>query len=431
MKRAHLVGIGGVGMSALAQAMSVRGWLVTGSDRDLDQRGGTALLDRLRAAGLTLYPQDGSGVRDGADYVVVSTAIESDNPDIQAARTKGVTLIHRAAMLAELMDDETAVAVTGTSGKSTVTGMIGAILEQLGVDPMVVNGAAVLNWATETRIGNVRVGRGPWIFEADESDRSLMSYRPDWAVVTNISRDHFHEEEARALFDRFRQRVRRATIGPLDLSEVRDLRLAAHGCQFRWRDQEVALAVPGVHNVENAVHALSLCVAMGWPLPEAARALASFRGIERRLQWVGTFRGMAIVDDYAHNPAKIAAAWETVRPYYRRVLAVWRPHGFGPLAAMKDALSDLFPALCRPEDRLFLLPPYYAGGTVARTVTSEELAERISARGVAVFVVPDYATLERELQALAEPEAVALIMGARDPDLPLFCRRLAAARAQR
>ncbi len=425
MKRAHLIGIGGVGMSALAQVLCARGWNVCGSDRDWDRRGGTSFLNKLRASGIDLFPQDGTGVTVDLDCVIVSTAIEESNPDLQAARLLRIPVVHRAEMLARLMEGQPSAAVTGTSGKSTVTGMIGVILEAAGVDPMVVNGAAVLNWTTETRIGNVRVGEGPWIFEADESDRSLLRFAPDWAVVTNISRDHFEEEETRVLFDRFRGRVRREIIGPLGRDEVGDFQMGLRGSCFLWRGQEVRLAVPGLHNVENAVHALAMCEAMGVPRLAAAKALALFKGIERRLQWVGTVRGMDIVDDYAHNPAKIAAAWRTVQPFYRRVLAVWRPHGFGPLAAMRDALLDLFPALCRPSDRLFLLPPYYAGGTARREVTSEQIAERLSARGVCVCVVPEYRMLETELRRLAEPGDVALVMGARDPDLPVFCRQLA------
>jgi len=185
------------------------------------------------------------------------------------------------------------------------------------------------------------------------------------------------------------------------------------------------LRVPGIHNVENALHALSLCAVMGAQPPASVKALSMFRGIERRLQWVGNFRGMDIVDDYAHNPAKIEAAWKTVQPYYRHVIGVWRPHGFGPLAAMREALEALFPRLCRSSDHLYLLPPYYAGGTARREITSEMLAETLLRRRVPVCVVPDYATLEKELRRLAEPGTVALIMGARDPDLPLFCRKLA------
>jgi UDP-N-acetylmuramate--alanine ligase len=376
-----------------------------------------------------LHPQDGSGVVPGIDRVVVSTAIEEDNPDVKAARALGIPLSHRAVMLAEAVGAAPSVAITGTSGKTTVTGMVGCVLEGLGADPMVVNGGAVLNWVTPREIGNVREGRGLWVIEADESDKSLMRFHPDWAIVTNISGDHFSADEARLLFADFGRQVKKGVIGPLEtlpggagFKPVLD----REGSSFVMKGITVRVPAPGRHNAENAFQTLSLCEAMGYDLGRAAAALAGFKGIARRLQTAGTGGGVTVIDDFAHNPAKIEAAWSTIRPHYRRVLGVWRPHGFTPLAVMADALAELFPRLCGAEDRLYLLPVYYAGGTVKAPakVTSADLVARLAQAGVKAEACEGFDGLEAALAAEARAGDAVLVMGARDPDLPGFCSRL-------
>lgn len=426
----HVVGVAGVGMSALARVCRALGRPVTGSDRYWGTGQNREIFDKLAACGVDLKPQDGSGVDARTARVVVSTAIEPDNPDLRAAASRGIPVVHRAAFLAELAAGRPLIAVTGTSGKTTVTGMTGVMLEALGADPMVVNGGAVLNWATDREIGNVRPGSGPWVIEADESDRSLLAFHPDWAIVTNMSGDHFGIEETRLLFEAFRRQVRRAVIGPeLPLPDGEPFApvLERDQVHFSWRGLRVRVPVPGRHNAENALQALTLCAALGYAPEAAVRALASFRGIVRRLQGaeIGA-RGVAVIDDYAHNPAKIEAAWRTVAPHYGRVLGVWRPHGFGPLAAMMDELAALFPRLCAGGSRLFLLPVYYAGGTAHARVTADELADRVRKAGAPVVCCSSYDALETALLAEARAGDAVLVMGARDPELPVFCRRLAA-----
>ncbi|MFW6108168.1 MAG: Mur ligase family protein, partial [bacterium] len=386
--RCHLVGAAGVGMSALAQALVAGGWTVSGSDRYLDAGQELTVIAKLRRAGVRFVPQDGSGIAPATDAVVVSTAIEDDNPDLAAARRCGVPAVHRAAMLARLLEGTEAIAVTGTSGKTTVTGMIGYLLEQLGDDPTVVNGGVVVNWETAERVGNFRPGRWRrWVIEADESDRSLMAYRPDWAVITNVSSDHFPEAEARALFDRFAARVRREVLGPPGEAAPWGSfapELSAQGSRFVYRGQTFHVPLLGRHNAENALHAVLLCERLGHPLNRIAEALAGFGGIRRRLEVAGVDGGITVIDDYAHNPAKIRAAWRAVAPHYRRVLAVWRPHGFKPLREMFDAFGALFGQMGQGGARLFLLPVYYAGGTVDASVTSATLAADLAADGVPI-----------------------------------------------
>jgi len=427
-KQAHLVGVAGVGMNALAQALLACGWQVSGSDRYLDAGQEVDVLPKLRRAGVRLVPQDGSGVTPGTAAVVASTAIEADNPDLAAASRLGVQVVHRAAMLARLCEGKRLIAVTGTSGKTTVTGMVGFLLEQLGDDPTVVNGGAVVNWESDAAIGNVRVGRSDlWVVEADESDRSCLNFHPDWAILTNVSADHFPLDETRELFAAFVSQVKKGVVGiegePAPWREIRP-ELSADGCRFDYKGQEFRVPLLGAHNAANALQAIVLCERLGHRLDAVAPALERFRGIRRRLEVAGTAGGVTVIDDYAHNPAKIRAAWQAVAPHYTRVLAAWRPHGFGPLAKMFDDLKALFIQMGRSCERLYLLPVYYAGGTATAAVTSDALAAELAAAGAPVELAADPDDLVRRVAARARPGDVVLSMGARDPGLPAMARRI-------
>ena len=426
----HLVGVAGVGMNAVAQALRGGGHAVSGSDRYADQGQDLAVIRKLKRAGIAFTPQDGSGVSAATTAVVVSTAIESDNPDLAAAARHGVPVRHRSEMLAELAAGRETVAITGTSGKTTVTGMVGWILEQLGADPTVVNGGALVNWADDERVGNVRLGKSRvFVLEADESDRSCLRYNPDWAILTNQSADHFAMDETRALFAAFRAKVRRGSVAGWDEDmpwQVLEPELSAAGSRFEWRGVEFRLPLLGRHNAENALQAALLCERMGYAPAAIARALTGFRGIQRRLEHVGVARGVTVIDEYAHNPAKIAAAWQAVAPYYRRVLGLWRPHGFKPLAQMFDDMVAMFGRTCRPQDRLWLLPVYYAGGTVQRQADSDRLVVALQTAGVPAQWVPDYDALMAGLLGEAREGDVALCMGARDPAIPDFARQFVA-----
>jgi UDP-N-acetylmuramate--alanine ligase len=439
----HLVGVAGVGMNPLAQALRAAGFEVTGSDRYLDQGRELDVIPALRRAGIRFFPQDGSGVTPGARAVVVSAAIEPGNPDLEAAARLGIPIKHRAEVLAELAaglvlrtpaspppgeGERECIAIAGTSGKTTVTGMVGVLLEWLGDDPTVVNGGIVMNWEGPDAIGNVRRGRGRrWVIEVDESDRSLLRFEPDWAVITNVSADHFPIEESRALFRQFAARVKRGVVERDDGAEPwRSFRpaLDASGSRFAYRGVEFRLPMLGRHNAENALQAVMLCERLGHPLERIRDALPLFRGIRRRLELAGAARGVAVIDDYAHNPAKIRAAWEAVAPCYKRVLVAWRPHGFGPLAALFEDLKAVFLDLGRAGVPVFILPVYYAGGTAAAKRTSEDLVREISTAGGAAELARDYDDLVARLAGRAEPGDAVLIMGARDPDLPAAARRI-------
>jgi UDP-N-acetylmuramate--alanine ligase len=426
------VGIAGVGMSALAQALLNAGHAVSGSDRFLDQgRENLGVLETLRRAGAKLFPQDGSGVTAHTTAVVVSTAIEADNPDLAAAQTFGVPVRHRSELLVELVAGQQLLAIAGTAGKTTTTALVGHLLVELGADPSVVNGGVALGWQRPDALGSARKGRADlWVLETDESDRSLLRFAPDWAIVTNISKDHFELDQVVALFRQFAVQVRTGIVcGPgvaallrghtaaklVELAATRPLPLGP-----------LPAALPGRHNAENALLAATLCERLGYA-PEAIRAaLATFQGVQRRLERVGACDGVTFFDDYAHNPAKMAAACAAVQPERGRLFAVWRPHGFGPLKLMLGELTDALAGVLRPQDAVLLLPVFYAGGTTSSALNSDALVDALVARGVAAELAPDYAALEARLRAALRPGDVVLVMGARDPDLPLFARRLAA-----
>ena len=395
MKR-HLIGIGGVGMSALATALVRLGDEVTGADRTL----GTPNVRFLESLGVKVFPDDGSGVDAATGEVVVSTAIESDNPGLVRAAELGIPVVHRAKALAHALSGHRLVAVVGTCGKSTVTAMLGHVLAECGLDPFCVNGANVPGWE-----GAVRFGRGEYaVAEVDESDRSLVAFSPYAAIVTNASADHYSKEEMDQVFDDF---VRNCP-GP-----VIDGRKCDPG--------EAETTMPGRHNRQNAALALRMALALGCDEAKARAALLTFRGVERRLQRVGG----NVFDDYAHNPEKLRAMWTTLAEEYPGgICAVWRPHGYAPLRKMLDALAEMFSSTIRPQDRLLVLPVYDAGGTADRSINSDALVARLGDKAVAVS---DFDEAYSWCRAHRGDFAAFAVCGARDPGLAPFACRLAAA----
>ena len=399
----HLIGIGGVGMSALAQALLALGRPVSGADRlvsSVDRDLWPPSLRRLESCGVKVFPDDGSGVDAAVERVIVSTAIEEDNPGLARARELGIPVVHRAAALAEALSPFRLVAVAGTCGKSTVTAMLAHVLAECGLDPFAVNGAAVVGWN-----GSVRAGKGAYaVAEVDESDKSLTAFKPYAAIITNASADHYSKEEMDAVFDAFVKDV----PGP-----VIDGRKERH---------EAESSLPGGHNRQNAGLALAMAVALGADETKAREALASFPGVERRMQLVGVCDGAEVYDDYAHNPEKLHAMITTLQEKHGNGVAVlWRPHGYGPLRKMMDALAEMFSKTLRPQDRLLLLPVYDAGGTADRSVNSDALAAKVE--GSAFIETPDEAV--RFLKAQASAFGAIVMAGARDPGLPVMARRLA------
>ena len=453
-------GIGGSGMLPLALILRARGYAIAGSDRALDQGRTAQKFDFLRAQGIALFPQDGSGITRPDLTVVTSAAVESTVPDVQAARAVGARLITRAELLSELFNAAPrSIGVAGTSGKSTTTGMIGWILHRTGRQPTVMNGAVMKNFvAPDAPFASALVGAGDlFVAEIDESDGSIAHYVPQVAVVNNIALDHKSLPELRRLFGDF---VGKSKVAVLNLDNEETAALAAgmpadrrvtyslgspkadllaseiavapDGVAFSVRARggaasvPVRLAVPGRHNVANALAALAAVQACGVAPEEAAAALGSFAGLRRRLELVGVANGVSVIDDFAHNPDKIAATLATLHAFPGRLLVMFQPHGYGPLRLMKDAFIDCFARQLHEEDVLVMPDPVYFGGTVERSVTSRDIVAGVRAAGRRAEAFSERAACGDALLALAAPGDRIVIMGARDDTLSLFASDLLA-----
>lgn len=448
--RFHYAGVGGSGMSALAQFQAMLGGSASGSDRGFDRDERAESRAQLERLGVHVMPQDGSGLQDDCGALVVSTAVEETVPDVAAARARSLPVVHRSEMLAHWVSEFRSVAVSGTSGKSTATAMIFEILRGAGRDPSVITGGDLVALQDQGYWGNAWAGRGPLVVEADESDGSLVRYQPSLAVCLNLTRDHRSEDEVAAMFRVLKRRTREAFLCgeegiPADLrqgavtfgfSESADVRgthleLAPASTRFRVEGIAYTLPVPGAHNAENALAAVATCRALGVPLADMVAPLARFRGVARRFQSLGVAGGVEVVDDFAHNPAKIAASLATAHLRAKRVLAVYQPHGYGPTRFLRDGFVGTFATRTAPGDRVWLLEVFYAGGSAQRDFSSADLVRDIVTGGREAEFAPSRDWLVRRLAEVAEPGDLVLVMGARDPSLTTFAKELLAALAAR
>lgn len=450
MKDYFFCGIGGSGMMPLALIVAGQGHKVAGSDRSLDQGRTAPKFDWLRARGVDLFAQDGSGITRADQIIVASAAVEDTVPDIIAATRVGAQRLRRADLLAQLFNDAAlGIAIGGTSGKSTVTGMIGWIFHALGQDPTVMNGAVMKNFATEDApFASALVGQGDaFISEVDESDGSIALYAPDISVLNNIALDHKSMDELRALFGAFTAKARVAILN-LDNDEVarlprdnartyslggvpadlmaRDIVERPDGIDFSVNGFPVSLQVPGRHNVSNALAALAAAEAAGLKLADAARAIGGFTGLRRRLEITGSAGGVTVIDDFGHNPDKITATLSALHAFPGRLLIFFQPHGYGPLKQMGDALITTFVQNMAADDRLILCDPVYFGGTVDRSVGSGDIVAGVRAGQRHAEHVPDRAACGDRLIAMAQPGDRIVVMGARDDTLSSFAAELVA-----
>lgn len=455
-KSYFFVGVGGSGMMPLAMILAGRGASVSGSDRSLDAGRVPAKFDALQSRGIDLFPQDGSGITSADQVVIASAAVEDSVPDMVKAREVGATHMTRPELLSRLFNESAhRIGVAGTSGKSTVTGMIGWIFSQAGRDPTVMNGAVMKNFATpDAPFASALVGKGDsFISEVDESDGSIALYNPTIAVLNNVSLDHKSLEELRALFGDFVGRAAASVINigdpesaaiasRLDRETVmtfavdraanltaRNLKPEPFGIAFdlhiagQFR-QTVRLSVPGRHNVENALAALAAALASGIPPPVAVPAIEGFAGLKRRFERVGEANGITVIDDFGHNPEKIAATLDTLHAFPGRLLLMFQPHGYGPLKVMHRELVTMFVSRLKKGDQLVLPDPVYQGGTVAREVTSADIVAELTPAGIDARHIPDRDAAAAHLVASAKPGDRIVIMGARDDTLSLLAQRM-------
>jgi UDP-N-acetylmuramate--alanine ligase len=390
-RRLHFIGIGGAGMSGLALVCAELGATVSGSDR-----ADSSYMERLRRAGLDpAIGHDAANLPEGAE-VVVSTAIDEENPELELARRRGVEPIHRGALLAELCAEKRLIAIAGTHGKTTTTAMVVWALRRLGADPAFFVGGEVPGVGPGSEAANAGWGAGEWVVaEADESDGSFLELKPEIAVVTNVEMDHHTRwGSLAALHEAFEEFVSPA-------GTVVSFSLEAPG------PAGLKLAVPGAHNLLNARSALAAIEAAGFDVEEAAAALADFPGVRRRLELKGRRGSTHVYDDYAHHPTEVRAALSALRELSPdRLIAVFQPHlysrtkafatGFGAALALADevVVLDVYPAREEPVGEL-------AGVTGLRV--AEAAAERIG--GKPVWWLPDADAAQRALADLLDSPA--------------------------
>jgi UDP-N-acetylmuramate--alanine ligase len=431
-------------MSALAQFQAMLGGRVSGSDRGFDRGERPEARAQLERLGITIVPQDGSGTAGDCAALVVSTAVEDAVPDVAEAKRRELPIVHRSEMLARWVSGMRSIAVAGTSGKSTVVAMTFEILRAAGRDPSVITGGELARLQQQGLWGNAWAGASDLlVIEADESDGSLVRYRPAIGVALNLTRDHKPESEVAAMFATLRERTREAFVCGQDpalaalhggalvfgLGEGagvrgRDLELRADASSFTVDGVRFELPVPGAHNVENALAAIAACRAAGVELAAMPAPLAAFAGVARRFQSLGVARGVEVVDDFAHNPAKIRAALETAQRRAARVLAVYQPHGYGPTRFLREDLVETFAGVLRPGDRAFWLEVFYAGGTAVRDFSSADITAQIVSRGRQAEFAASRERLVDRLGAVARPGDLVLVMGARDPSLTALAKQV-------
>jgi UDP-N-acetylmuramate--alanine ligase len=449
------VGIGGSGMMPLAMILAGQGATVAGSDRSLDSGRLPAKFDALRALGIDLFAQDGSGIVSPDQVVIASAAVEDSVPDMLQAATLGCARMTRAELNAALFNAAPlAIGVAGTSGKSTVTGMIAWIFHCLDRDPTVMNGAVMKNFVRDDApFASALVGTGDaYISEVDESDGSIALYAPQIAVLNNVSLDHKSLEELRALFGDFAAKARMTLVNIGDgesaalamaLDRRRTMTFAVEGdadlsarkltpepfaigfdLVMDGTTRRLRLSVPGAHNVANALAAIGGAIGAGLDRDAVCDAIQGFTGLRRRFEWVGEAGGVAVIDDFGHNPDKIGATLDTLHAFPGRVLALFQPHGFGPLKVMRRELVEMFVNRLGADDLLILPDPVYQGGTVAREVTSADIVADIAAAGRNARHIPDRAAAAAHLVAQARAGDRIVVMGARDDTLSVLAREM-------
>ena len=445
----HIVGIGGIGMSAIAEVLHARGYTVQGSD----QKDG-ANVQRLRKLGIRVFVGHAAINLVGAHLVVISTAVKPGNPELDAARAKGLTILRRAEMLAEIMRLYSTISVTGTHGKTTTTSLIAHLLTAAGTDPTVITGGIVLDWGT-----NARLGKGRWmVVEADESDGTFVAIPTEIGVVTNIDPEHLDYfgsvENMHREFQRFFSQipfyglavacidhpVAREMIGNLNLradgkrlltygeSADADLRLGRVSVAGRFTTFDAHLSarveggarqldalrvlVPGEHNAQNALAAIAVAAEVGLTDSQIRTGLQSFAGVKRRYQPTGTWNEIEFFDDYGHHPVEIAAVLKAARAGVSRggrVIAICEPHRY---TRLRDLFSEFISAF-KDADAVIIGPLYTAGEAPIAGVSHQALAQAIARSGHKNVRAVDAATdLAAVIRTIGRPGDTVLCFGA-------------------
>jgi len=446
-------------MLPLAQIARGLGYRVAGSDRSRDQGRTPEKFAWLETNGFALFPQDGSGITSPDQVLIASAAIEDSVPEVARARELGCARLSRAELLSQLFNRAAfSIAVGGTSGKSTVTGMIAWIMHHAGRDPTVMNGAVMKNFITPADpLASAKIGQADlFVSEVDESDGSIALYRPTIGVLLNVSLDHKSIEELRVLFGDYAAASKTAVIN-LDSPEAAALAVRARakvtfgvtvpGADITVEPDSIEqgafgiraavidnrrreafpliLPMPGLHNLSNALAAIATASAAGVGVSQAALALRSFAGLARRFDVIGTSaQGITVIDDFGHNPEKCAATLRTLKATPGRVIAFFQPHGYGPLRQMGAELAQTFARELGADDLSILCDPVYFGGTVDRSEGSERIVQLIAQAGGKAEHIPTREDCAQRIIAIAQRGDRIVVMGARDDTLTQFARSI-------
>ena len=436
-------GIGGSGVSAIAGFVAGKGHQTAGSDRLFDLYPEHQVCRNLKEKGIAIFPQDGSGIDGSTELAVFSTAVEKGNPDFIKADELGTTVRTRPQYLTEIVSEFSTVAVAGTSGKSTVSGMLAFLMQRLGLGPNFIGGGRVKQFRATGNPGNFLTGPSEaLVVEACESDGTLVDYMPYCSIITNLDLDHHSVEETGRMFERLAQNTSGVVVtGGDDLnlsgcgirnavrfsvrtaSEYRATDIEHHQMRtaFSLKGRRFEVSLPGVHNLYNALACIALLSELGVAQERVAEFLPEFAGIERRFDVHLNDGRHLVVDDYAHNPHKIFSLMRTMRTLSKKICYIFQPHGYGPTRLMKDEYIKTFSELLRPSDDLFLLPIYYAGGTAAKDISSMDIAEGVKASGRSASVLEDRAEI---FDMLGKWDSH-VVLGARDDSLSDYAEEIA------
>ena len=443
----YFIGIAGTGMSALAQYLQETGLQVAGSDRQFVKDAPNEMQAKLSQAGIRCFEQDGNSLTSDFDVVIVSTAIENTVVEVQQAQQLGIPILHRAALLALIAASKKTIAIAGTSGKSTTSAMLFDILDKAGYQPGIISGAGLVRIIEEGKIGNAVAGKGEWlVIEADESDGSIVQYHPHTAVLLNIDKDHDETDTLLSLFTTFKNNAEHFLVNrthslaaTLSVDASNDFMVGndeqvgycaeafsqvGMTISFSVNGQQVRLQQLGRHNMENALAAMAIAHQIGVPLSVAAIALSNYKGIYRRHQVLGQKNGVWLIDDYAHNPVKCAAAIRACQPVASKVIAWFQPHGFKPTRFLRHDFVQEFAATLRSGDEIWMSEIYYAGGAAVKDISAADLIDDLRQLGVTAFFVADRNELLANMRTHLSADCVLLLMGARDPSLETFAHSI-------
>jgi len=440
------VGIAGSGMSALAQYLAGIGKAISGSDRFFIPGQPNGTKDKLEREGIKCFLQDASGITSETALVIASTAVEETNIEIQKARALNIPILLRSELLTVICETKRTIAVGGTSGKSTTTAILFDILDRAGLEPSIISGAGLVRLEKQGKIGNACVGKGEWlVIEADESDGSIVNYHPEVGLLLNIDKDHKEIEELKDIFGIFKDHTKNlfivnasnALTSPFsqdkkqDFSstnvdagyEATDFEQDDFQIQFKINGVDFSMNAIGKHNMENALATTAVANQLGVDLQICAEAIKNYEGIYRRNQVLGQKNGVWIIDDYAHNPAKVAAAIRSVQPLAGKVIGWFQPHGYGPTRFLRsDFVKEISQSL-RAQDEIWMSEIFYAGGTTTKNISAADLVNDIRTCGRSAFFVEKRDDLAKAIKPHLTSDTAIILMGARDPSLDEFARK--------